>query len=130
MEFSKTHKEFFLHIITGIAATSVHYGLMALALTLTSSAVLASSMGFVGGAFTRFAASHTIVFSGDRSLLPTVMRFAISILIQLVANGLLLNLLLLAIDYLWISQIITTGLMIVFNFIVYKNWVFRRKALA
>ncbi len=128
MVFSTTQKELFLHVITGCMATAVHYGVMAAMLNWTSSAVGASSVGFVAGAFTRFLSSHKIVFSGDRLLLPALVRFVISILLQLLLNGLLLNLILLITSYLWIAQIVTTGMMIFFNFVVYKNWVFKRTA--
>ncbi len=126
MVLSTTQKELFLHVITGCVATAVHYGVMAATLNWTSSAISASSIGFMAGAFTRFLSAHKIVFSGDRLLLPAVVRFVISILLQMFLNGLLLNSILLITSYLWIAQIITTGMMIFFNFVVYKNWVFKR----
>lgn len=129
MALSKTQKELFLHIVTGGVATTVHYGVMAVMLNWASSAVTASSIGFIAGAVTRFLSSHKIVFLGDRLLLPAVARFVVSILLQLCLNGLLLNAFLLIVNYLWIAQICTTGLMILFNFVVYKNWVFKETAL-
>lgn len=130
MVLSRTHKEFFLHLLTGCIATGVHYGVMATLLRWVPSAVIASSFGFLAGALTRFLCSHKIVFSGDRLLLPAATRFVLSLLIQLALNGLLLKSFLLMTNYLWIAQIITTGLMVLFNFVVYKNWVFKETTLS
>lgn len=129
MDIPRIHKEFFWHIVTGFVATGAHYGLMAIVLTWISSAILASSVGFMAGALTRFLTAHKIVFQGNRLFWPTVLRFMISLLVQLLLNAALLRLLLLAIDNLWLSQVIATGLMVVLNFIIYKTWVFRSTLL-
>lgn len=125
INYAETWKAFFLHMATGVLATAVHYAIMALILPWVSSAAIASSLGFVAGAISRFLTAHKVVFLGPRLLWPTITRFIISLLIQLILNALFLNFFLFVIKHLWIAQTITTALMVTFNFIVYKNWVFK-----
>lgn len=128
IKHSATWKAFLLHLATGVVATAVHYAVMAAALIWISSAAMASSVGFLAGALTRFLTAHKVVFLGPRRLWPTVARFVMSLLIQLALNAFFLNFFLLFTNHLWLAQAITTGLMVTFNFIVYKKWVFKNSA--
>ena len=49
---------FSLHVITGFVAVAVHYGVLYVLLKLAVPPLIASGIGFCGGAVTRFALAY------------------------------------------------------------------------
>jgi putative flippase GtrA len=116
---------FSLHVITGFAAVAVHYGVLYGLLKLGMAPLIASGIGFCGGAATRFALAYWRVFTPSHGLTTAGRRFVVVIGVQAVANTALLGSLLAAGIGVWPAQIATTILLTFANYIAYRLWVFR-----
>lgn len=116
---------FSLHVITGFAAVAVHYGVLYGLLKLGVAPLIASGIGFCGGASTRFALAYWRVFTPSHGLTTAGRRFVVVIGVQAVANTALLGALLAAGVGVWPAQIATTILLTFANYVVYRLWVFR-----
>lgn len=117
--------QFFQHLVTGVIATAAHYVVMWFALNLQMWPVVATTIGFTAGASTRFFFSYFHIFEPERDVMKALPHFVMALALQMVLNAGLLALLL-AVDVpVWPAQVITTGALVVFNFLVYKFWVFR-----
>ena len=117
--------QFIQHLITGGIATAAHYIVMWLALAIHLLPALATTIGFIVGATTRFLFSYLHVFEPERNMVSAMPRFAMALILQMIANVGLLSLLLYANVSVWPSQLITTGFLAVINFMAHKFWVFR-----
>lgn len=118
-------ERFIRHVITGVAAVLVHYGLMALALRADLAPVTATSIGFIGGAATRFVTAYFHVFAPRSSIQMAMPRFVLALGAQWVFNVLLLSLF---IGYgldVWVAQAATTIILTFVNYVTYRLWVFR-----
>jgi len=119
------HIQFLQHLVTGAAATAAHYAVMWLCLTVYLPPALATSIGFVAGATTRFLFSYFHIFIPARAVANALPHFLLALSLQMALNAALLTLFLSAGLPVWPAQLLTTGLLTVFNFLCYKFWVFK-----
>lgn len=117
--------KFFLHVVTGVAAVLAHYGLMALALRADAAPIIATSIGFIGGAVVRFLTAYFHVFEPVESVRFALPRFLLALTAQWVLNALLLAALMQASLSVWAAQVVTTIALTFVNYLVYRLWVFR-----
>jgi putative flippase GtrA len=117
--------QFFQHLVTGVVATAAHYIVMWFALNLQLWPVVATTIGFTAGATTRFFFSYFHIFEPERDVIKALPHFVLALSLQMVLNAALLALFLTMTTLVWSAQILTTGLLVVFNFLVYKFWVFK-----
>jgi putative flippase GtrA len=113
------------HVLTGALAVLVHYGLMSLALHAGISPLIASSIGFIGGAIVRFLTAYFHVFAPSESVGFALPRFLLALAAQWALNALLLAGLMQTGLSVWVAQISTTILLTFVNYAVYRLWVFR-----
>ena len=116
---------FSLHVITGFVAVAVHYGVLYVLLKLAVPPLIASGIGFCGGAVTRFALAYWRGFAPSHGLTTPGRRVVVAIAIQAVANTALLGSLLASGIGVWPAQIATTVLLTFANYVAYRLWVFR-----
>jgi len=116
---------FSLHVFTGFAAVAAHYALMYALLRAGFPPVPASAVGFLAGALTRFAFSYAHIFAPTRGVHAAGVRFVVAIAAQLAANSALLAALTQAGIAVWPAQVLTTVLLTIVNYLVYRWWVFR-----
>jgi putative flippase GtrA len=116
---------FSLHVVTGFAAVGAHYALMYGALRGGMAPVPASAIGFIAGALTRFIFSYAHIFVPTRGLQSAGMRFVVAITAQFVANAALLAAITQSGVSVWPAQVLTTVLLTIGNYLVYRWWVFR-----
>jgi putative flippase GtrA len=116
---------FMRHALTGIFAVFVHYGLMSLALRADAAPLVATSIGFIGGAIVRFLTAYFHVFAPSESVAFALPRFLFALAAQWALNALLLGGLMQAGLSVWVAQIATTILLTFVNYLVYRLWVFR-----
>jgi putative flippase GtrA len=107
------------HVLTGIFAVLVHYGLMSLGLRADAAPLVATSIGFIGGAIVRFLTAYFHVFAPSESVAFALPRFLFAL------AALLLGALMQAGLSVWTAQIATTILLTFVNYLVYRLWVFR-----
>ena len=117
--------QFFQHLVTGIIATAAHYIVMWLILLAEISPAIATSIGFVAGATTRFLFSYYHIFEPARNWSTALPFFIFALAMQMGLNVLLLTVFISLNIPLWSSQVITTILLTSFNFLVYRFWVFK-----
>ena len=117
--------QFIQHLVTGAMATTAHYIVMWFALTFQMWPILATTIGFLAGAATRFFFSYFHIFEPERDVSGALPHFALALLLQMVLNAALLTLFLSFTTLVWPAQITTTILLTAFNFLVYKFWVFK-----
>ena len=117
--------EFFQHLITGAIATAAHYVVMWAALSIQLVPALATTIGFLAGATTRFLFSYFHIFEPERNVINALPHFMLALTLQMIVNAGLLTLLLSANLPVWPSQVLVTGSLTVFNFLAYKFWVFK-----
>ena len=117
--------QFIQHLATGAIAMAAHYGVMWLALSAQLQPVLATTLGFVIGAITKFFCSYFHIFEPEKDVVTAVPHFVLALALQMAINAGLLTLFLAINLPVWPAQILTTGLLAGFNFIVYKFWVFK-----
>ncbi len=115
---------FMLHCATGVVTVVVHYSLMYALLAVGTAALAASSIGFAGGALSRFLLSYHHVFLTTRSQASAAMRFSVSLGLQFVLNALLLWCLLAWSLTTWPAQLTTTVALTILNYAMYRFWVF------
>lgn len=117
--------KFTLHVITGAASVSVHYGLMACLLHFEFTPVAASSLGFIAGALTRFFTAYYNVYTPVANISLVFPKFLLALAIQFVLNSLMVFELIGMGIGIWSSQVVTTVLLTFGNYLVYRLWVFR-----
>jgi putative flippase GtrA len=116
---------FILHVITGVLAVLVHYGLMAIALRAGAAPLAATCIGFVGGAVTRFFTAYFHVFAPLQPVKLAVQKFVLALGAQFVLNALLFDTLMRMGLQLWLAQVVATVLLTFVNYLAYRLWVFR-----
>lgn len=116
---------FSLHVATGLAAVGAHYALMYAMLAAGLAPVPASAVGFMAGALTRFVFSYAHIFTPTQGVNVAGLRFVVAIAAQLAANSALLGALTGGGIAVWPAQVVTTVLLTVVNYLVYRWWVFR-----
>ena len=116
---------FSLHVVTGFAAVAVHYGMLYGLLKISVPPLIASGIGFCGGAATRFALAYWRVFAPTHGLTTAGQRFVIVLAIQAAMNTALLAFLLSLGVGIWPAQIATTIVLTFGNYVAYRLWVFR-----
>lgn len=116
---------FSLHVLTGFAAVGAHYALMYGVLRAGLAPVPASAIGFLAGALVRFVFSYAHIFAPTRGVHAAGTRFVVAIAAQLAANSALLAAFTQSGVAVWPAQVLTTMLLTVANYVVYRWWVFR-----
>jgi putative flippase GtrA len=117
--------QFLQHVLSGGVATFAHYLVMWCALSVQAWPILATSIGFLAGASVRFLVSYFHIFEPERNVIGALPHFILSLLIQMLLNAALLAMLLAFGIPIWPAQVATTISLTVFNFLMYKFWVFR-----
>lgn len=116
---------FSLHVLTGVLAVAAHYGTMYAMLATQPDPLIATTVGFVAGATTRFALSFFRVFAPTLGLRRAGARFLVAITLQAIANTGLLALLLAGGISVWPAQVATTVSLTFVTYAAYRLWVFR-----
>jgi putative flippase GtrA len=98
---------------------------MWLALSFQFVPALATTVGFTAGASARFLFSYLHVFEPGGNMIQTIPHFVFALFLQMLVNAGVLSLFLSTSFPVWPSQVLTTGMLIIFNFLAHKFWGFR-----
>jgi putative flippase GtrA len=115
---------FILHLLTGVLAVAAHYSAMWLLLQVNTAPLIATSVGFLFGAVTRFFLSYFHIFSPTAAIPKVAGRFIFALAAQMGCNAVLVAGFLKFVP-IWEAQVGTTITLAVFNYIAYRLWVFR-----
>ena len=117
----------FLHFSgVGIIGTFVHYSVLIFMVHVQSiSAVEESSEGFIAGALTNYLLNYRYTFASKKRHQEAMTKFFTVALIGLFFNGLIMSFCTdsLQLHYL-VSQVIATGLVLLWNFTANHRWTF------
>ena len=120
-------RQFSSFLIVGGIATSAHYAVMIGLKELAHAPVIPATLtGYVVGGVTNYILNRRHTFETDRSHREAGWRFALVAATGFFLTWALMSLLTiqLAVPYI-LAQMFTTGLILVFNFIVHRLWTFR-----
>lgn len=117
--------QFFQHLVTGVIATAAHYIVMWFALSAELWPTIATTIGFIAGATTRFLFSYFHIFEPERDWSAALPHFILALALQMGLNAVLLTLFISLDIPVWPSQVLTTVSMTALNFMAYKFWVFK-----
>ena len=114
---------------SGFAATGTHYVVMvALVHWAGWWEVAASCVGFLAGALVKYPLNYWVVFHSSAAHGKAIVRFAIGLAIGFALNGLILALLLATLDvHYLVSQVLTTGIVTLVNYLLARNWIFHAR---
>jgi len=120
-------KQFIKFAGVGVIGTLTHYAtLIALVHAADANAVLASSAGAIVGAIVNYILNYHYTFNSGKKHTETVWKFFTIAAVGFILNGLLMTLLteFLTLFYL-IAQIVTTGVVLIWNFLGNRLWTFQ-----
>lgn len=123
-------KQFALFTLVGAAGTTVHFAvLVGIVQTGLAGPVAGSICGFSAGAVVNYLLNYHITFNSNGKHLPTFFKF-----FGIAVSGLCLNTLIMfwltqQLHYL-VSQVVATGLVLVWNFLCNRFWTFKESCLA
>ena len=114
------------YVLSGLAATGSHYAVMvALVQWAGWWEVAASSVGFLAGALVKYPLNYWVVFKSSTAHGRALARFAVGLGIGFALNGAILALLLATLDvHYLVSQVLTTGVVTLVNYLLARNWIF------
>jgi putative flippase GtrA len=122
-----TIQQFIVFAGVGGVATAAQYVVLIVSVEVAGiHPVLASTAGRVIGILTNYALSYAITFRSKASHLKALSKF-----LSLAAIGLCINWLIMAAGTSWLglhylaTQVISTVLLLFFNYVVSRVWVFR-----
>lgn len=114
-------------LLTGALATALQYLVLGLATEfLNWPAALASGAGYLFGSILSYLMSYFFTFSSNRPHSQAAIRFYVIVGVGWSINTGVMGM---AVDVLgwnkWLSQVLATGLALVWNFLTSRNWVFK-----
>ncbi len=114
-------------IISGGGATACHFGVMWLLINFKVYATLATAIGMMIGAVINYFLQYNWTFKADISHLTSTRNYIITVILSFISNTFLFWL---CYDKLYInillSQIITSIIVALQNYLIYKKFVFLR----
>lgn len=123
-----SHK-FVRFLVIGGVATALHYAVFALCVFGFGMApVPASSTGFLLSALLNYFLNRRYTFQSNRAHRQALPRFAITALMGLLWNALLLAFFVRLGLFVWLAQVITTIAVLGWNFLVNARWAFNQRA--
>lgn len=127
----ETSRQFIAFSGVGVIGTAVHYSvLMAFVELLTIDPVIGSIAGYVVGAVVNYTLNYHFTFKSDACHRTAGPKFFFIVLIGFCINTSVMFVLVnsLVLNYI-LSQVISTGLVLFWNFFGSKYWVFKERKI-
>lgn len=123
-------KQFILFALVGAAGTALHFAvLVGIVQARLAGPVAGSICGFCAGAIVNYLLNYHITFNSNGEHLPTFFKFFCIAVSGLCLNTLIMFWLTQQWHYL-ASQVVATGLTLVWNFLCNRFWTFKESCLA
>lgn len=112
-------------LAVGAASTALHYAVLIVAVEgLRWPAVWATAAGFLAGAGLNYRLNRRLSFASRRRHREALPRFALMVGVGTLLNSALLQATLLAGWHYLAGQVLATALVLVYNYLVLRYWVF------
>jgi putative flippase GtrA len=85
--------------------------------------IFASMIGYIAGALINYILNHYLTFRSSLSHKQALIRFTLNSIFGLILNFLLMKILLIHYPYI-LSQILASGVILFWNFLVHRYWTF------
>ena len=120
-------RQFLLYIVAGLVAAVPHYGLLFLLVeAFRADPVAASAIGFLVGALVNYVFNHRVTFRSGKPHARALPQFAVVVALSLALNTALMALFVRVLGWHYgLSQVLVTGLLLVWNFALNRLWTFR-----
>ncbi|MDX1808372.1 MAG: GtrA family protein [Sulfurospirillaceae bacterium] len=131
-----SHKKLDIHqlkrfIISGGTAVVFHLGTMALLVWLGVNASLSTSAGVIVGAVVNYIFQYYYTFDSDEKHNSSVFKYIITVSISFVSNLILFTLFHnLLHNGVIVSQLLTSAIVALQNYLIYKKFVFLRQGVS
>ena len=120
-------RSFLMYLVSGVASVATHYSFTVLAVEMFGwRALVATSVGFVVGAVTKYFMNYFLAFRSEESHLSAVPRFAVMLGGLFTANAAIFWALHehAGLHYM-VAQVLTTCLLVPAGYVINRLWVFR-----
>jgi putative flippase GtrA len=119
------------YTVAGIFGTTAHYlVLIYLVEQEIAGVIVASSLGAILGAFTNYVINYYYTFKSDRNHYTAIFQFYIVAGTGFLLNAVLMWLLVNTLHiYYLAAQILTTGVVLIWGFVLNRKWTFRSRAM-
>jgi putative flippase GtrA len=123
----RLHRQVSAFALVGVAAAVVHYGtLVGLVELAGAGPVPATLAGYLLGGIVSYGLNRRYAFASDRPHAEAGWRFAVVAFIGLGVTTLLMAVFLRVLEWHYIpSQVLTTGIVLLWSFFAHKYWSFR-----
>jgi putative flippase GtrA len=120
------YRQFLRFCLVGSAGTAVHYSALIAIVNLRGTPVAGSAVGFVLGALVNYMLNYHYTFYSAKPYPETLLKFFIIACIGLALNTVTMGILigLLHLHY-FISQLLATAGVVLWNFAMNARWTFR-----
>lgn len=127
MAMQGTRMQITRFLFVGALATATQYFFLWLGVDMLRwPAGAASGLGYLMGSALSYLMNYFFTFRSMRPHAQTVVRFYIMVAVGWLSNTTLMTILADTMDWnKWLSQIIATALVLIWNFSASRNWIFR-----
>jgi len=113
--------------LVGTAGTAAHYTALVAIVHLQGKPIFGSAVGFVLGALVNYVLNYHYTFESAKPYPETLAKFFATACVGLVLNTLVMGLLIGLLDvHYFVSQLLATAGVVLWNFTVNLRWTFRR----
>lgn len=120
-------RSFLMYLVSGVASVATHYAFTVFAVEILGwRALVATSVGFVVGAVTKYFLNYFLAFRSEEPHLSAIPRFAVMLGGLFTANAAIFWALHehAGLHYM-LAQVLTTGLLVPVGYVINRIWVFR-----
>jgi len=118
--------QFFTFAAMGLVGTAAHFGVLLAMVYVGFDPVASSVAGSIAGMVVNFTLNHRITFRGSASVRRSAPRYLVVSLTVIVLNGVFMSTLVHGIGlHFIVSQVLTSGTLLVFGFACNALWSFR-----
>ena len=119
-------RKFFGYALAGFAATGAHYLTMILFVwRYEGHEIIASCVGFIVGACVKYPLNYWWIFRSRQRHFVALPRFFVGLALGFALNAIILAVLLQTLDvHYMVSQVLTTGAVLLVNYLLARYWIF------
>jgi putative flippase GtrA len=122
----QTAPQFLRYAGAGAAGTALHYAILVALVQLAGiGAVVALTVGAIGGALVNYRLNHQFTFASDKAHAHALPRFAVVAIAGIALNAVALAALLAFVtSHYLVAQVAATGIVLVAGFLANRAWTF------